>query len=128
MEKRVFFISGHRDITEAEFNKYYLTALFRAIDNYDAYFVVGDYYGVDIMAQNYLVNVLKINPEHITVYHMFEKPRNLNSKITNLKGGYKDDIERDSAMTNESDEDIAFIRKGKEASGTAQNILRRYTF
>lgn len=26
-----------------------------------------------------------------------------------------------------ADRDIAFIRKGKESSGTAQNILRRWT-
>lgn len=31
------------------------------------------------------------------------------------------------AMTRNSDYDIAFIRKGKETSGTAQNILRRWT-
>lgn len=30
-------------------------------------------------------------------------------------------------MTEHSDYDIAFIRKGKESSGTAQNILRRWT-
>lgn len=30
-------------------------------------------------------------------------------------------------MTEHSDRDIAFIRKGKESSGTAQNILRRWT-
>jgi hypothetical protein len=29
-------------------------------------------------------------------------------------------------MTNSSDKDIAFIRKGRWTSGTAQNILRRY--
>lgn len=40
---------------------------------------------------------------NITVYHMFK------------------------AMTEHSDYDIAFIRKGKESSGTAQNILRRWT-
>ena len=36
--------------------------------------------------------------------------------------------DRDSAMTNASSEDIAFIRsKSKWDSGTAENILRRHT-
>lgn len=37
-------------------------------------------------------------------------------------------FDRDSAMTNASSEDIAFIRsKSKWDSGTAENILRRHT-
>lgn len=31
-------------------------------------------------------------------------------------------------MTNDSDKDIAFVRKGKRDSGTAQNIIRRFEF
>jgi hypothetical protein len=78
------------------------------------------------MAQNYLVDVLNVEPERITVYHMFEKPRNINPKITNTVGGFKSDDERDEAMTKASFEDIAFVRDIKRLSGTAQNILRRH--
>ena len=88
-------------------------------------YVVGDYEGVDIMSQNYLVNNLKVDPKRITVYHMFDKPRNYNSKITNFKGGFNYDEERDAAMTNDSTEDIAFVRDHLQLSGTAMNILRR---
>lgn len=43
-------------------------------------------------------------------------------------GGFETDGDRDSAMTNVSSEDIAFIRsKSKWDSGTAENILRRHT-
>lgn len=43
-------------------------------------------------------------------------------------GGFETDRDRDSAMTNASSEDIAFIRsKSKWDSGTAENILRRHT-
>lgn len=43
-------------------------------------------------------------------------------------GGFETDRDRDSAMTNVSSEDIAFIRsKSKWDSGTAENILRRHT-
>jgi hypothetical protein len=125
MENRVYFISGHRDITQDEFDKYYLDMINRAAEDISATFVVGDYYGVDFKAQQVLSKI--VNPDRVTVYHMFDKPRHLANNMFRLKGGYKNDIDRDSAMTRDSTDDIAWIRKGKETSGTAQNILRRYT-
>ena len=122
----IYFISGHRDISQEEFNKYYKPQLDKAIEDKNKKFVVGDYYGVDIMTQEYLVS--KGLEDYITVYHMFDKPRNIASDKISTKGGYTTDDERDSAMTKDSNIDIAFIRKGKEKSGTALNILRRYTF
>ena len=122
---KTYFISGHRDITEDEFNIYK-----QKIDEIlehtpDAYFVVGDYHGVDIMSQNYLIEK-NVNPINITVYHMFENPRNINPNICNLQGGFKTDEERDAAMTAISKHDIAFVRTHTKLSGTAQNILRRH--
>lgn len=123
MEK-VYFISGHRDLTKEEFNKYYVPEIKKAIETEKPRFVVGDYQGCDIMAQTWLSK--NYDPKLVTVYHMFSSPRNLASRDFNLSGGYKTDIERDSAMTDISDQDIAFIRPGRWTSGTAQNILRRY--
>ena len=40
-------------------------------------------------------------------------------------GGFGSDQERDSAMTGNTDEDIAWIRPGRERSGTAKNLMRR---
>lgn len=133
MIEEIYFISGHRNITDAEFNNYiekFKEIEFNWIDSinpdmWPPQYVVGDYEGVDIMAQNYLINELKINPDRITVYHMFDKPRNINSKIKNLVGGFKSDEERDTAMTNASHYDIAFVRDHLQLSGTAMNILRR---
>lgn len=122
---KTYFISGHRNITEEEFYKNYAPAIYLAACE-DSAFVVGDYYGVDIMAQNYLMNSLKINPDRVTVYHMFESPRNINPKIKNTMGGFKSDTERDTAMTEASDKDIAFVRDPKKWSGTGENILRRH--
>lgn len=122
---RVYFISGHRDITQDEFDKYYLNTINKLAEDNNNTFVVGDYHGVDIMAQTELAFL--VDPDRVTVYHMFDKPRNLASTKFHLKGGYKTDEERDAAMTRESTDDIAWIRKGKEDSGTAQNILRRQT-
>lgn len=125
--QNTYFISGHRDITEAEFEVNYEPMINLALhENPDAKFVVGDYYGADIMAQNYLMDVVCLDPSRITVYHMLESPRNINPSITKTKGGFKDDDERDSAMTAASSKDIAFVRDIKKNSGTAQNILRRH--
>lgn len=129
-----YFISGHRDITQEEFDKYYKPSILKVVDtDYTCKFVVGDYHGVDTMAQQLLSDLCnerphKIKPRDVTVYHMFEKPRNFVNEKFNLSGGYTSDEERDAAMTNNSDEDIAFVRKGKYKSGTAQNIVRRHTF
>lgn len=122
-----YFISGHRNITEEEFDFNYKPAIeFALYETPNAKFVVGDYYGVDIMAQNYLIDVLGINPDKVTVYHMFDEPRNKNPKITKTKGGFTSDEERDAAMTNASSKDIAFVRDNTKISGTGSNILRRY--
>lgn len=121
-----YFISGHRNITEEEFDFNYKPAIdFALYETPKAKFVVGDYYGVDIMAQNYLVDVLGVDPNRITVYHMFDSPRNKNEKITKTKGGFTSDEERDAAMTNASSKDIAFVRDNTKISGTGSNILRR---
>ena len=89
---------------------------------------MGDCNGVDILAQNFLLDELDVEPEKVTVYHMFTEPRNVNPKVVNLVGGFKSDNERDIAMTEHSHEDIAFVRDWTDLSGTARNILRRYCF
>lgn len=128
MKKKVFFISGHRDISEDEFNYLYKPKIQECIKKFNAYFVVGDYIGVDILSQNYIIDELHYDINKITVYHMNDKPMNINPNIKNLIGGFKDDIERDTAMTLNSDYDIAFVRENKLDSGTAQNIIRRVQF
>ena len=127
-ERRTFFISGHRDLTEEEFEQFYIPKINEVIDKYDADFVIGEYEGADIMAQNYLVDTLNYNLDKIFVYHMGDKPRCSNPKIKNFISGFSDDIDRDTCMTIDSDEDIAFVRKGRYESGTSQNIIRRTEF
>lgn len=46
--------------------------------------------------------------------------------LVNFIGGFKSDEERDSAMTEASDYDVAFVKNNRWRSGTAQNILRRH--
>ena len=120
----IYFISGHRDLLQSEFNETYVPKIDRVLkaDPY-AEFVIGDYEGVDIAAQRYIAS-LGFSSK-ITVYHMFDSPRFIASQDIKTVGGFKDDISRDSAMTNVSDFDIAFYRKSKGNSGTFQNIKRR---
>ena len=119
----IYFISGHREISQEEFNKFYVPVLNEVIDNDpDAQFVVGDYQGVDTMAQYWLNEI----PDKVTVYHMFESPRVKKNPNFKTKGGFKTDEERDAAMTKDSDLDIAFLKPGKRNSGTAQNLCRRF--
>lgn len=124
---KTYFISGHGDITNDEFEFYYQDALNDIVSTVDdCKFVVGDFQGVDILSQNYLIDVLQVDPTRITVYHMFDTPRNIHEKITHTQGGFKTDEERDEAMTRNSIADIAFVRTNKKISGTAENILRRF--
>lgn len=125
---KIYFISGHRDITNKEFNEHYLPMILNiAYREENPKFVLGDYEGADFLAQeilHYLCLINVLNKRNITVYHMFDIAMN---NVGNFKtiGGFKTDVERDSAMTAISDEDIAWIRECKIGSGTHQNIERR---
>lgn len=120
----VYFISGHRNIDQEFFDRYYKPLLEAVLQN-DPFpkFVVGDCEGVDTMAQDWLEK--NVTKDIVTVYHMYDSPRH-NAGPFKTVGGFKSDIERDEAMTRNSDIDIAYIMKGRWTSGTAQNILRRH--
>ena len=120
----VYFISGHRNIDQEFFDRYYKPLLEAVLQN-DPFpkFVVGDCEGVDTMAQDWLEK--NVTKDIVTVYHMYDSPR-YNAGSFKTVGGFKSDVERDEAMTRNSDIDIAYIMKGRCTSGTAQNILRRY--
>lgn len=127
----IYFISGHRNLSYEDFKKYYTPIIDKAIrEDDEAKFVIGDCCGVDKFAMDYIFNK---DICHITIYHMFNKPRNIpeaNTRVildlVDFRGGFKSDEERDSAMTRDSDFDIAFVKDCRWNSGTAQNIKRRY--
>lgn len=71
----------------------------------------------------------------LTIYHMGDSPRNtpfdipveeLEKRGVKFVGEFRSDEERDSAMTRDSDFDIAFVKNNRWNSGTAQNIKRRH--
>ena len=121
----IYFISGHRDITQEEFDKFYVPVLKKAVLDNNGLFILAECKGVDTMAQIWLKENID-NPKRVTVYHMYEHPRFLATNDFNTTGGFVSDIDRDSAMTRNSNIDIAFIRPGRWTSGTAQNLLRRF--
>lgn len=122
-----YFISGHRDLTQEEFNENYAPLLNEICEkDTESKFIMGDYCGADIMAQNYLLDTLEIDPKRVTVYYMGDTPMNINSKVINRIGDFFNDEDRDAAMTIDSFKDIAFVRDNTKWSGTAQNILRRF--
>lgn len=117
-EKKVNFISGHLSLTEEEFEKHYRSLIDAALSHGES-FVVGDARGADTMAQNYLKSKTRL----VTVYHMFTDPRN-NAGFKTI-GGFESDAKRDEQMTKNSDQDIAWVRPGREQSGTQKNLYRR---
>ena len=114
-----YFISGHLDLTAEEFIEHYVPRLEIAVAN-GATFVVGDARGCDTLAQAWLAS----KKATATVFHMFEAPRNCLTDFPK-RSGFKSDEERDEAMTLASYYDIAWVRPGRENSGTARNLARR---
>lgn len=82
-------------------------------------FVIGDARGTDALAQSYLLG----RTTAVVVYHMFAAPRN-NVGFPTV-GGFESDEARDARMTADSDQDIAWVRPGREKSGTQKNLNRR---
>ena len=121
-KQTICFISGHLDLTEEEFQTQYVPTLYAMIQRNHA-FIVGDAKGADVMAQRYLA--LKAPDEcPVTVYHMHDAPR-YNVGNFSIQGGFDSDNERDAAMTADSHVDLAWVRPGREKSGTARNLKRR---
>ena len=119
---KTYFISGHRDATQEEFNIYYKPKILKAISE-NSKFVVGDCNGIDKMAQIFLK---ENNINSVTVYHLSTRPM-FNAGFKTI-GNFNSDHDRDFSMTTNSNEDIVWIRKGKERSGSAYNIDRRIKY
>jgi hypothetical protein len=118
-----YFISGHLDLMMDEFREHYAPRIAAVLANdVGAAFVVGDARGCDLMAQLHLRDARAVR---VQVFHMFDKPRNNVGGFPTV-GGFASDSARDTAMTEASDADIAWVRPGRTSSGTAANLARRY--
>ena len=128
----IYFISGHGDLSYEDFQLYYEPIIDRVVmEDSEAQFIVGDYKGADKFAMDY---IFQYYTTPLVIYHMFDTPRNIPEGLSEnpelegvyFEGGFTSDEEKDSAMTRDSDFDIAFIKDGRWDSGTAQNIKRRH--
>ena len=126
-----YFVSGHLDLTQEEFEAHYAPYL-REAAKAGASFVVGDAPGCDEMAQRFLYTCV-IPADRVTVYHMLQAPRRHVAPWP-TRGGFTSDEARDSAMTAASDDDIAWVRpaphdtrphRGGSGRGTKANLQRR---
>jgi hypothetical protein len=139
MMSKTYFISGHLDLSQEEFDANYKDRIVNAINN-NSNFVIGESRGADSLGQKLLSVYTKKDLslyDRVTVYHMFDTPRNNFGNFITI-GGFTSDEERDEAMTKASDEDILWMRDPKEQrkrlgakynpyhiSGTTKNMLRR---
>jgi len=115
---RTAFISGHLDLTEEEFSEHYVALIDEALKE-GCSFVVGDARGADTMAQQYL----KDKTNNVRVFHAYNAPRN--NLGFSKSGGFHSQSAKDYAMTKFSNFDIAWVRPGREDSGTQRNLDRR---
>lgn len=118
---KTYFISGHLDLTEEEFMEHYAPRILDVLSGPECRVVVGDASGADAIAQGYLHS---LDMKQVIVFHMMKRPRNNVGGFPTISG-YASDEERDTALTAASDEDIAWVRPGREKSGTAKNLIRR---
>ncbi len=122
----IYFISGHGNLHFEEWFTHYKPLIDNALSE-NAHFLIGDFRGTDVLSAEYLKN----KTAQVTIVHCFTKPRyrvdviDLPSAKWAYQGGFPNDAARDAYMTQHSDRDIAWVRAGREQSGTAKNIQRR---
>ena len=123
----IYFVSGHRDLTQEEFNKYYAPKIDNIVSRDEsASFVVGDWEGLDSMFIDYMSRFEDWEYGYITIYCV-NKPRLNYPKKFGIDTHCCDSYDEcDASMTRDSDFDIAWIRPGREDSHTALNIKRRF--
>ena len=118
----IVMISGHTDITQEQFQKYYQPLIDEYVDK-GAKFIVGGAYGTDSMAQHYLAT----KNVDVTVYDKGDQNNVHDPEKFNHLNGFPSYPKRDAAMTENSTVDIAFLRNDRMAkgSGSCANIVRR---
>ena len=135
----VYFISGHIDLEQTEFDIQYKPLIDKALLNHQSHFVMGDASGADDLAKKYLIS--KIDLSRMKIFSLNpEKIRKNNPGIV-ICGPFRNHEEKDSAMTHISQYDIAYVRPSEiqkqrlesigikydptRLSGTEKNLLRR---
>lgn len=118
---KTVFVSGHMHVTDEEFQKHYAPRIdeLLAVEG-GTHFLVGDAPGFDVRIQAELAD----SGAKVTVYHMKDAARNNVGGFVTV-GGFETAEARDAAMTAASEEDLAWVRPGREGSGVGANVQRR---
>lgn len=120
-----YFVSGHRDLSKENFDRYYIPLIEEVIKvDGGAQFLVGDCEGVDTFAWEYLAGHNYWVTKHCLGLGELKYSIDYDRHQTFVVG-FKDDIERDDYMTRNSDYDIAILFNDRWNSGTGENIERR---
>jgi hypothetical protein len=119
----IVFISGQLSTTESEFNSHYVPAIDATLARGVTQFVLGGAEGADRLAQLHLAKA----PVSICVtVHDKGTQRNVWCDRFVHVNGYPSYPMRDSVLTEQSTEDLAFLhRDAALGSGTLENLLRR---
>ena len=70
-DEKIIFISGHRDLTDKEFDEFYKNKINEHITLNNT-FIICDFKGTDTKAQDYLK---QLNYKKVIIANMFKNPR-----------------------------------------------------
>ena len=124
-----YFISGPENFTDEEFDHFIAVKLAMTQDiDEEPKFILADSPVFGKRVQEYLINILGVKPENITVCKLSEDEDSYAVDGVNVNDEFDSEAEMDEKMTKCSIDDIALIRGNWEAELTRQtkNIIRRY--
>lgn len=113
-------VSGNTFADQDYFNRYYRKQLTKLVeDGVEIY--LGGASGIDQLTQQFCLDQ-KIDPKRVHVYDKGDQDNRLDPNFNHLNG-FSSYTERDQALTDVTDQDLAFVHGG--GSGTFSNIIRR---
>lgn len=134
MERRkvTYFISGPEDFTEEEFD--HITCKLNLLsdteeDKENTYFVIADSEKFANRVLSYLIDIMEVAPDHITVYTLKDTECKCASWNTKVVDAWDTLDEMDQNLTYYSNYDITILRNWEtEITRESKNILRRYIY
>jgi hypothetical protein len=120
------YVFGNGNIKFGDFICYYEANLRNLVEKIGIHFIVCDFRGVDTLT----MELLKSETENVSIYHIGDRPRYIpdrfKTKVSQWEfvGGFKTDLERDSAAIENCTHFLAIDFNSDEVrkSGTKKNI------
>lgn len=127
----VYFCSGYKDITNDEFEDFYIPRLKEIIQNTNSKYILGDSNTFNLKCLEYLLSQ-NIDVTNITI-HCIKDVNNGNEELQTLIKKYNlscveflNKNERDEFSTNISTDDILWIRDEDSNDLNASRVYRNY--